>query len=132
MPLPHAISYVLCVVLATLSLPHIVMLPLSHITTLRCHVAGIPNVVFASVHFFCVLFSDNPNIFESEQTTPPISSEYRGSTVIGFQGNRRFITALTLARHWSLSPARAIQFLGYGCVNHATEGETLQSPHPLL
>ena len=27
-------------------------------------------------------FSDNPNISESEQTTPPINSDYWGSTVI--------------------------------------------------
>ena len=75
-------------VLATLSLPHIAMLPLSHITTLRCHVAGIPKVVFASVRFF----SDNPNISESEQTTPPISSEYRGSTVIIIIQSISFVT----------------------------------------
>ena len=57
-------------VLATLSLP------LCHVTTLRFHVAGIPKAVH-----FSLLFSDNPNISESEQTTPPINSEYRGSTV---------------------------------------------------
>ena len=44
--------------------------------------AGNPKSVFVSVNVSCFLFSDNPNISESKQTTPPINSEYRGSTVV--------------------------------------------------